>query len=251
MGEQYTLRDKIAIVTGAASGIGTATARHLRQAGCNLVVADLDEEGVRSVAAEVDGLAVTMDVSDPDAWDRLATRVTNEYGGADFAHLNAGIVTMPYPYRLEDVTLAHYRRLMGVNLDGVVFAATKLAPVIARRGGGAIVATGSVGGLNPWPEDPYYAAAKLGVVGFVRSAAAKLGELGVRIHAICPGLVQTNIIRGFVQQKIDDAALPVLDPRDVALAVADLLTADGTGLVRTIVPGVGVREYVFPNASAS
>lgn len=245
-----TFAAKVAIVTGGASGIGAATGRHLGRAGAKVVVVDLSEEGVRSVASEIGGLPIAMDVSDPDAWDQLIADVTTEYGGVDFAHLNAGIITMPYPYRIEDVTLAHYRRLMGVNLDGVVFAATKLAPVIAQRGGGAIVATASVGGLNPWPEDPYYAAAKLGVVGFVRSAAPKLGDLGVRIHAICPGLVQTNIIRGFVQEKIDDANLPVLDPAEVATAVADLLSADATGLVRTIVPGIGVRDYVFPNASA-
>lgn len=245
-----TFRDKIAIVTGAASGIGAATARHLRVLGAHVIVVDLSEVGARAVADEIGGSAVIMDVSDPDAWDRLIADVTADFGGINFAHLNAGIVTMPYPYRIGDVTVAHYRRLMGVNLDGVVLAATKLVPVIASRGGGAIVATASLGGLNPWPEDPYYAASKLAVVGFVRSAAPQLAELGVRIHAICPGLVQTEIIRGFVQQKIDDLALPVLDPAEVAVAVADMLAADETGLVRTIVTGEGARDYDFGSGAS-
>jgi NAD(P)-dependent dehydrogenase (short-subunit alcohol dehydrogenase family) len=245
-----TFRDKVAIVTGAASGIGAAVARHLRRLGASVIVVDLNESGARALAEEIGATANVMDVSDPAAWDELIAGVTADFGGIDFAHLNAGIITMPYPYQIVDVTLDLYRRLMGVNLDGVLLATPRLVPVMAGRGGGAIVATGSVGGLNPWPEDPYYAAAKLGVVGFVRSAAPKLAEVGVRIHAICPGLVRTNIVRGFVQEKIDDLDLPVLDPAEVAVAVADLLGTDRTGLVHTIVPGQGVREYTFPNASA-
>jgi NAD(P)-dependent dehydrogenase (short-subunit alcohol dehydrogenase family) len=217
--------------------------------GANVIVIDMSETGAHVVAEEIAGTAVVMDVSDPDAWDRLIAGWAANSGGIDFAHLNAGIVTLPYPYRMVDVTTAQYRRLMGVNLDGVVLAATKLVPVIAGRGGGAIVATASVGGLNPWPEDPFYAAAKLAIVGFVRSAAPQLAALGVRIHAICPGLVQTNIVRGFVQDKIDDLSLPVLDPAEVGSAVVDLLATDETGLIRTITPSSGVRDYEFPPAS--
>ncbi len=236
-----TFRGKTAIVTGAASGIGAATARHLSGAGANVLVVDVSEQGAGAVADEIGGTAIAMDVADPDAWDRLIA----DSDGIDFAHLNAGIVTLPYPYRILDVTVETYRRLMGINLDGVVLAATKLVAMMAGRGGGAIVATASVGGLRPWPEDPYYAAAKLGVIGFVRSAAPKLAEMGVRIHAICPGLVQTNIIRGFVQEKIDDLSLPVLDPAEVATAVADMLASEETGLLRTIITGEGVRDYDF------
>jgi NAD(P)-dependent dehydrogenase (short-subunit alcohol dehydrogenase family) len=238
-------RDKVAIVTGAASGIGAATARHLSSLGAKVVVVDLSEAGARTVADAIGGAAVVMDVSDPDAWDRLITDVRTDSGRLDYAHLNAGIVTMPYPYRVTDVTVAHYRRVMGVNLDGVVLAAAKLLPVIADGGGGAIVATGSLGGLNPWPEDPFYAASKLGVVGFVRSAAPRFAEFGVRIHAICPSLVQTEIVRGFVQDKIDDLGLQVLDPSEVAVAVADMLASDETGLVRTVIKDEGVRDWDF------
>jgi NAD(P)-dependent dehydrogenase (short-subunit alcohol dehydrogenase family) len=236
-----TFRDKTAIVTGAASGIGAATARHLSGLGANVLVVDVSEQGARTVADEIGATAIAMDVADPAAWDRLIA----DSGGIDFAHLNAGIVTLPYPYRILDVTVETYRRLMGINLDGVVLAATKLVAMMAERGGGAIVATASMGGLHPWPEDPYYAASKLGVIGFVTSAAPKLAELGVRIHAICPGLVQTNIIRGFVQQKIDDLSLPVLDPAEVAKAVADMLASEETGLLRSIITGEGVRDYDF------
>lgn len=245
-----TFHDKVAIVTGAGSGIGAASTRRLAALGASVIAVDKDEAGVEAVAAEVGATAVVMDVSEPDAWDRLIADVTATSGGIDFAHLNAGVVTMRYPYTIEEVDVAHYRRLMGVNVDGVLLPVAKLVPTMAGRDGGAVVATASLGGLNPFPDDPYYAASKLAVVGFVRSAAPQLAERGVRIHAICPGLVQTEIIRGFIQKKIDDLALPVLDPADVAQAVADMLAAQSTGLVRTIIPGEGVRDHPLGNPMA-
>jgi NAD(P)-dependent dehydrogenase (short-subunit alcohol dehydrogenase family) len=173
------------------------------------------------------------------------------FGGIDFAHLNAGIVTMPYPYRIPDVTVAHYRRLMGVNVDGVILAATKLVPIMAARGGGAMVATASTAALVPFTDDPYYSVSKSAIVSFVRSSAPQLAELGVRIHTICPGLVQTNMIRDFVEQRTDDGPMPALDPAEVAAAVADLLATDETGLVRTIRVGEGVRDYDFDHGASS
>ena len=240
-------RDKVAIVTGAASGIGRATARRLGELGATVMVIDLSEAGARAVAHEIGATPVVMDVSEPDAWDRLVDEATATFGGIDLAHLNAGIVTMPYPYRISDVTMVHYRRLMGVNIDGVLLAATKLVPVIAGRGGGAIVATASTAALIPLTDDPYYSASKSAIVSFVRSSAPQLAELGVRIHTICPGLVQTSMIRDFVAQRTDDAPMPALDPAEVAAAVTDLLAARETGLVRTIRVGEGVREYDFGN----
>jgi NAD(P)-dependent dehydrogenase (short-subunit alcohol dehydrogenase family) len=247
-----TFEDKIAVVTGAASGIGAATARRLSGMGAKVVAVDLDEMSAGVIADEIGGTAVAMDVSDPESWDRLIASVTADFGGIDFAHLNAGIVTLPYPYEISDVTAEVYRRLMGVNLDGIALASTKLVQWGMGSGaGGAIVATGSLGGLHPWPEDPYYAASKLAVVGFVRSAAPKFAELGVRIHAVCPSLVRTNIIRGLIQDKIDDLGLPVLDPADVAVAVTDLLAAEETGLVRTIIAGEGVRDSLVASGDIS
>lgn len=237
--------DRVAIVTGAASGIGRATARRLGELGAKVMVIDLSDAGVRAVANELGATPVVMDVSEPDAWDRLIDMAAASFGGIDLAHLNAGIVTMPYPCRIPDVTVAHYRRLMGVNLDGVVLAATKLVPVMAGRGGGAIVATASTAAFMPFTEDPYYSASKAAIVSFVRSSAPQLAELGVRIHTICPGLVQTNMIRDFVEQRTNDVPMPALDPAEVAAAVADLLAADETGLVRTIRVGEGARNYDF------
>jgi NAD(P)-dependent dehydrogenase (short-subunit alcohol dehydrogenase family) len=243
--------DRVALVTGAASGIGTATARRLAGLGAKVIVVDLSEAGVGAVADEIGATPIVMDVSEPDAWDRLIAQATADFGGIDFAHLNAGTVTMPYPYRIVDMTVAHYRRLMGVNVDGVVLATTKLVPVMAERGGGAIVATGSTAAFVPFTEDPYYSASKAAIVSFVRSSAPQLAELGVRIHTICPGLVQTNMIRDFVEKRAGEFPMPALDPAEVAAAVADMLATDDTGLVRTIRVGEGVRDYDFGNGVSS
>ena len=237
--------DKVAVVTGAASGIGAASARHLASLGAHVVAIDLSEVGVRAVADEIDGTAAVLDVSDPEAWDQLISDVTGEYGGIDFAHLNAGIVTTPHPYDIVDVTVAQYRRVMGVNLDGMVWPTIALAKVMESRGGGSIVCTASLAGLGPYYDDPFYAATKHAVVGFVRSAGPQLLARGVRLHAICPAAVQTGLIDDFIQQRLAEGNRPALDPSEVAVAVAEMLASDDTGFVRTIIHGKGVQDFEF------
>ena len=217
--------------------------------GADVVAVDVSDTGLRSVTDQIGATPVVMDVSEPDAWDLLLADVTTTFGGVDFAHLNAGIVTMAYPCRILDVTVAHYRRLMGVNLDGVVLAATKLVPVMARRGG-AIVATVSTPFNSdsskircmPPPNLPLSASF---------AARPPVAQLGVRIHTICPGLVRTNMIGDFVEQRTDASAPPALDPAEVAAAVAEMLATDQTGLVRTIRIGEGVRDYYFGDGGAT
>src|SRR4029079_9436280 len=121
--------------------------------GAHVVSIDLSEVAVRKVADETNGTAAVLDVADSEAWDPLIADVTNEYGGIDVAHLNAGIVTTPHPYDIVDVTITQYRRVMGVNLDGVVWPTIALAKVMEPRGGGSIVATASLAGLGPYYDD--------------------------------------------------------------------------------------------------
>lgn len=240
------LTGRVALVTGAASGIGAASARLLASRGAHVVAIDLAEVGVRAVADEIDATAAVFDVSDVEAWERLLADVVADHGRIDLAHLNAGIPTTQHPYSVLDVSVAQYRRVMGVNLDGVLLPTLG----IARRArdqadGAAIVVTASLAGLGPYYDDPFYGATKHAVVAFVRSAAPQLADAGVRIHAICPGGVQTALIDEFMQQRIAAAGRGLLDPAEVAEAVADLLVAEETGLVRTIVAGRGVRDADF------
>jgi NAD(P)-dependent dehydrogenase (short-subunit alcohol dehydrogenase family) len=240
-----TFENKVALVTGAASGIGAASARHLASLGAHVVSIDLSEVAVREVAEETNGTAAVLDVSDPDAWDHLIADVTGEYGGIDFAHLNAGIVTTPHPYDIVDVTLQQYRRVMGVNLDGVVWPTIALAKVMEPRGGGSIVATASLAGLGPYYDDPFYAATKHAIVGFVRSAGPQLLERGVRLHAICPAAVKTALIDDFIARRLEAGNRAALDPSEVAIAVAEMLASNDTGFVRTIMHGKGVQDFEF------
>ena len=240
------LDGRVALVTGAASGIGAASARLLAGRGARVVAIDLSEVGVRTVAEEIGASAAVLDVSDADAWDRLLTDVVDEHGTIDLAHLNAGIPTTQHPYSILDVTIAQYRRVMGVNLDGVLLPTLGIARLArAQPHGASIVATASLAGLGPYYDDPFYAATKHGVVAFVRSAAPQLAEVGVRLHAICPGGVRTALIDDFMEQQIASRGAQMLDPSEVADAVADLLVSDATGHVRSIVKGRGVQDVEF------
>jgi NAD(P)-dependent dehydrogenase (short-subunit alcohol dehydrogenase family) len=236
----------VALVTGAASGIGAASARLLAARGARVVAVDLAEVGVRAVADEIGATAAVLDVSDAEAWDRLLADVVAEHGAVDLAHLNAGLPTTRHPFTILDTTVAQYRRVTGVNLDGVLLptlGVARLARDAGRRA--AVVATASLAGLGPYYDDPFYAATKHGVVAFVRSAAPQLAEVGVHLHAICPGGVRTALIDDYMEERIAARGATMLEPAEVADAVVDLLTSAETGLVRTIVEGRGVQDAVF------
>ena len=132
------------------------------------------------MADELGGTFVRLDVGDPEAWPRLLADAEQAHGGIDLAHLNAGIALGAYPVVIENVTDDEYRRIMGVNVDGVFFGVRALVPAITKRGGGAIVVTASLAGVGPHPDDPVYAATKHFVVGLVRSLGYPLR--GARHH---------------------------------------------------------------------
>jgi NAD(P)-dependent dehydrogenase (short-subunit alcohol dehydrogenase family) len=156
----------VAVVTGAASGVGAASARRLARDGASVVVVDIDDEGGRRVASEVGGRFVHLDVGDEIAWTALADEL-RAGDGVEHAHLNAGILAAGDAIPFLDTSIARYRAMIGVNLDGVVLGVHALAPVMLEGGGGAIVATASLAGLIPYGGDPIYAATKHGVVGLV------------------------------------------------------------------------------------
>lgn len=239
--------DRVAVVTGGASGIGAASARLLGAEGARVVVVDLDPAG-QAVADDAGGRFVAMDVADADAWIALAADLEHDLGGVDLAHLNAGIASSALAEPFLDTPIDRYRKVVGVNLDGVVLGIHTLAPVMKRRGGGSVVATASLAGLIPYGDDPMYAATKHGVVGLVRSVAPQLRRDGVRVHVICPGGVDTPLIDPRRKEQIRADGRPMLDPADVAAAVADLLASDDAGLVRSIVHGRGVTTHDLPTS---
>ncbi len=226
MADEQDLRDRVALVTGGANGLGRATARALAAAGAQVVVADVDADGGRAAAAEVGGHFVETDVADLDANRAAAAFCVERCGGLDLVHLNAGIAS---GIGLgEDFDPDHYRRAMGVNLDGVVFGTHAVLPALRARGGGAIVATASLAGLIGVPADPIYTANKHAVVGLARSLGPALAPDGVRFNAVCPSFAESAIIDP-IRDRLRADGFPIIPAERVAAAVVTLLSGAMTG----------------------
>ncbi len=193
-----TLQGRIAVVTGAGSGIGAATARRLAQEGCTVHLCDRDTAGVEATAAAITGAggratAYTVDVTDADAVLAFADAVFAAEGRVDVLHNNAGI---GHAGRTEDTPLAVWRRVIEVNLMGVVHGVHAFGPRMLRQpGGGHIVNTASAAGLSPTPKMLPYGTSKHAVVGLSEGLNAEWSPQGVRVTALCPGIINTPITR--------------------------------------------------------
>ena len=200
--------------------IGAAITAALGRDGYDVQVLDL-----------VDG----FDVSDPGAWESV--------GAVDVACLNAGVVAGVSDVAL--VTNEQYRRIVGVNVDGVVFGVRRLAQVMEP--GSSIVATASLAGLGPTEQDPLYTLTKHAVVGFVRAAAPELARRGIRLNMVNPGFVDTPMIDAVGRAAFEDAGFPLLRPEDVAEAVLRAAADDESGQAWIVQPGREPMKFRFPN----
>lgn len=214
------LRGRVALVTGAGSGIGRAAAIRLAAEGMRVCVVDVDGEAAAVVADVVDGLAIRCDVSDAERVGRAFEACVIELGGVDLAFLNAGI-TIHWSGDIASLEVSDYRRSLGVNVDGVVFGAAAavraMRPRSAERGG-VILATASLAGLIPWHPDPVYSLGKHAVVGFMRAIAPNLAAEGIAVHTICPGITETGAL-GDKRALIERIGVPVMEPDTIADAV--------------------------------
>lgn len=231
---------RIAVVTGAGSGIGAASARRLASEGAHVLAIDVAAERVTALAREIGGEALVLDVSDPRAWDEIARCEPT------LAHLNAGVGTPGLDLgAFDDEVWEHIR---GVNLDAMVWGIRAVVPAMRRNGGGAIVMTASTAGLQSYGGDPFYTATKYGVVGLARAAAQRLARDRITVDALCPALVDTPMAALMIaKQRRDDPTRAVLSPDDVAGVVADALADEGTG--RALVCRAGHGLHVAPEAS--
>lgn len=187
---------KVALVTGAASGIGEAVARQLAAAGARVIVADLDRAGAEAVAKAIGGNARPrqLDVSDADAMRQLVEATVAEYGSLHLAVNNAGIGGASLP--TAEYPLDEWHRVIDVNLHSVFYSMKYEIPAILASGGGAIVNMSSILGSNGWAGSTAYVAAKHALVGMTKAAALEYSAQGLRINAVGPGFIDTPLLSG-------------------------------------------------------
>ena len=219
------------IVTGAASGIGAAVVRAVQKSEAQVLALDVDQAKGLAIAEETGALYRPFDVGDLGQWQQLIDYLNSanaDLGSPTHIHLNAGIQIAPpdaplSDYKLEAATLERYRRMMSVNVDGVVFGLQTLLPLLSS--GAAIVVTASLAGVTPYAVDPLYAMSKHAIVGLVRSLAPELAKRGISIHALCPGAVDTAIVP--LAQKDNDAQFML--PEELAADVIELMAETESG----------------------
>ncbi|MGN7359081.1 SDR family NAD(P)-dependent oxidoreductase [Paenibacillus sp. SAF-054] len=192
------MTEKVAIVTGAAGGIGFAAVQKLSSQGYKVVLVDFNEtagleslEKIKSAGGE--GIFVKTDVSSEADVQNYIQKTMEAYGRIDVLVNNAGVVEKAT--LLAEKTLADFDRIIGINLKSVFLGMKYVLPIMVEQKKGAIVNTASIGGLFSTPLNSIYAASKHGVVGFTKTAAVEYGPLGVRINAVCPGTVYTNLVK--------------------------------------------------------
>ncbi|XHS80231.1 beta-ketoacyl-ACP reductase [Burkholderiaceae bacterium UC74_6] len=197
------LANKIAIVTGAAQGIGLATALKFAKEGATVIVCDLRAEGVEAAVVACKALGATaeghiVDVTDRVSVDLMVASVLETYGRVDVLVNNAGITK---DARLQKMSLAQFDAVIDVNLRGVFHCAQAVADAMVAQGSGVILNASSVVGIYGNFGQTNYAAAKFGVIGFTKTWSRELGPKGVRVNAVAPGFIETPIL-GTVPDKV-------------------------------------------------
>lgn len=198
----YGLQGKVALVTGAGGGIGRAAALAFARSGASVLVSDVNDEGGRATVALIEaqgGKAAFQhcDVSDSAQVKAMVAAAVHHFGRLDCAFNNAGITNIA----ADEYDEAVWGRAIGINLTGVMLCMREEAEVMLTQGGGAIVNTASINGLVGNPSQPAYVASKHGVVGLTRHGALRWAKAGIRVNAVCPGVIVTPMTAPLVAKK--------------------------------------------------
>jgi NAD(P)-dependent dehydrogenase (short-subunit alcohol dehydrogenase family) len=240
------LRNKVAVVTGAARGVGEAVALRMAQEGACVVAVDVLEEALASVVGRIratglEACALAADVASREGNERAVGLAVERYGGLDIFHANAAIIRF---HDIVDTTEDVWDDIQRVNLKGVYLGCQAAIPALIDRGGGSLILTASVLGLVGDPQLPAYGAAKGGLRALCRSLAVAYGPHGIRCNTLCPGDVQTPMLEAFLAGSADpSAALKKMTdayplrrltlPEDVANAAVFLASEESRNITGT------------------
>jgi 3-oxoacyl-[acyl-carrier protein] reductase len=233
------LEGKVALITGAGSGIGRATARRFAAEGARVVAADLDLDAARATVDGLDGVAVAADVCDSGDVARMVETAVERFGALDVFHNNAGLPEPTTP--LADITRADWDKIVGVNLTAFFLAAQAAAPVM---GDGVMLVTASIAGRRPRPGMAAYVAAKAGVIGLARALALELAPR-IRVNVINPGPANTPMLGEFGLTPDVGEVLPLgrlIEPDDVAAAAVYLASDEASAVTGVVFNVDGGRD---------
>lgn len=238
--EQMDLAGKVAVITGASRGIGAAIARGLAEFGATVVLSSRRQEGVDETAAELTGAGfqaagIAAHVGDPEQLNALVNTVCDRYGGIDIVVNNAAVNPMFGPVAGAD--LGVLEKILTVNVKGP-FELCRLAyPMMQARGGGAVINVSSIGGLRPEPMLGLYSVSKAALLSLTKVLAVEWAADGIRVNAICPGLVQTRFSaaiwqdEGILNSVLDRVPLGRLAQPEEIAPLAAFLAGNAAGYI--------------------